>query len=172
MSILCINSDWMHCAHLGAYQEYLGSILYILFYDLLPDDAAANCRTINSQLKAYWRVHPEQGHFQNITLSMVRSSTGYPTLKGRAAEVKNTVRALRAVWDLHRARDPASPDLILHAQIDLLLQKFAEADEALDAHPPTEFPKLPPAAQRAFEKACWDMLQIMNWLSIFYVHQA
>jgi len=120
MSILCINSDWMHCAHLGTYQEYLGSILYILFYDLLPDDAATNCRIINSQLKAYWRVHPEQGHFQNITLSMVRSSTGYPTLKGRAAEVKKTVRALRAVWDLHRARDPASDEFLLHAQIDLL----------------------------------------------------
>ena len=131
MSIICINSDWMHCAHLGVFQEYLGSILYMLFYDLLPGDPTANCKTINSQLKAYWRVHPDPGHFQNINLNMVRSSTGYPTLKGRAAEVKKTARALKAVWDLHRARDPASPDFILHAQIDLLLQTFSDADKLL-----------------------------------------
>ena len=65
---------------------------------------------------------------------------------------------------MHRARDPTSPEFILHAQIDLLLQKFAEADQPLDEHPPTEFPKLPGPAQRKFEKACWDMLQIMNLL--------
>ena len=124
MLILCINSDWMHCAHLGAFQEYLGSILYMLFYDLLPSDDTAYFEAINNQLKAHWRVHPDQGHFQNIRLNMIRSATGYPTLKGRAAEMKKTVPALQAVWGLHRARDRDSPDFILHAQINLLLQKF------------------------------------------------
>ena len=38
--------------------------------------------------------------FQDIKLSMLRSSTGYPTLKGRAAEIKHLVRAFGDDWSI------------------------------------------------------------------------
>ena len=102
--------------------------------------------------------------FQDIKLSMLRSSTAYPTLKGRAAEIKHLVRALRDVWSIHREENRASDEYVLHAQIALLLQKFDEIDSVLDAHDPINYPCLPPGPQADFEKACWDAMSIMNFL--------
>ena len=170
MSIHVINSDWMHCAHLGVWQEYLGSILHLLFYDMLPGTPDENCRCIHSELKAYWAVNPNPGHYQNLRLNMIRSATGYPCLKGRAAEIKKMAPALLELWGMHRTTDHTSPDFVLHSQINLLLKKFCLADEILDAHPPREYPKLPLAAQQRFEAACWDMLKVMNWISHFFTY--
>ena len=161
----------MHTNHLGNYQQMLGSTLHFLVHNVMPGgDASENLRTVVGQCKAFWRRDPTPNKFQNIQLSMLRSSTGYPTLKGRASEIKHLVRALRDVWSIHREQNRDSDEYVLHAQIALLLQKFDEMDSVLDAHDPINYPCLPPGPQADFEKACWDAMSVMNFLGHFFTH--
>ena len=167
-TIYNLLSDLMHTNHLGDYQQMLGSTLHFLVHHVMPGGAASeNMRTVVGQCKAFWRLNPTPNRFQDIKLSMLRSSTAYPTLKGRAAEIKHLVRALRDVWSIHREDNRASDEYVLHAQIALLLQKFDEMDSALDAHDPINYPCLPPGPQADFEKACWDAMYITNFLGHF-----
>ena len=80
------------------------------------------CLTIAIPLKLQCILN----RFQDIKLSMLRSSTAYPTLTGRAAEIKHLVRALRDVWGIDEEQNRASDEYVLRAQIALLLQSLTK----------------------------------------------
>ena len=105
VSIYSITFDLMHCKHLGIDQYFLGSVLWILVYLMLPNDKADNLARIMARAKLYWHAHFVKGHFQNMKLSMFcnkeNPKSDFPRLKGRAAEVKSLIPALLSICTLN-----------------------------------------------------------------------
>ena len=170
-SILSVTQDFMHTMHLGIYQWMLASVLWVLVFNILPNDAAANMQTLMNDLNVFWRDNPSlgQGRFRLIRLSMFQGSdSSYPYLKGRAIELKRLVKPLKAIWEKCREKRRGHEHYIVHKQIGLMLTKFERLDDILDDHPPQLYPCLPEPLGAEFEKCCFDVLQVIQYIHQFY----
>jgi hypothetical protein len=104
LSILNVEADELHVLHLGVSQYFLGSILYLLTFKLMPGSAAINLETLWSALLAEYTKFPGYTQFTSLVLSsfidVKKVNTSYPRLKGRGSEVKNVVGPMLAVFKM------------------------------------------------------------------------
>ena len=102
LSILNIEADELHVLHLGISQYFLGSILYLLTFKLMPGTAAENLIQIWDGLLSEYTKYPGYTQYSSLALSsfidVKKSKTSYPRLKGRGSEVKNRVGPMLAVF--------------------------------------------------------------------------
>ena len=88
----------------------------------------------------------------------------YPKLKGQAGEVKHLSKALAHVFDMYK--DAGN---IIHSQISLMIKKFVQMDDILDAHSPHLYPKIPLPQAVAFENAGFDELALATSIANHYM---
>lgn len=102
LSILNIEADELHVLHLGISQYFLGSVLFMLTFVLMPDPAAANLEAIWSFILSEYTKLPGCTQYTCLSLSSFvdtkKPRTSYPRLKGRGSEVKNLVGPMLAVF--------------------------------------------------------------------------
>ena len=156
--------------HIGILQYVYASILTSLCYYELPDSPQQNLKTVMQFFREFWKRNPTPAHFRYIRLSMfaVDPDSGFPKLKGRAAEVKHLSKALLACWDHFRVKDVEDEKFIPHMQISLLIKKVIRMDDALDEHPPHVYPRLPTDVAQTMSDNIFDFLTIMTYLAEYY----
>ena len=103
--ISCLAVDIMHCKYLGTDMYFLGSVLWILCFIILPGDAEHNLDTIWAEIVQLYKDTSTPCRFNNLTLSMFTlpgtPTEKFPKLKGKAAEIKDFVGILLQVWRRH-----------------------------------------------------------------------
>ena len=153
--------------HVGVYQYAWASVWWLLVYDILPETPLENLRQVMRELREYWQRNPTPGHFTVITLSMFSTDNdpelSQPKLKGQAGEIKHLSKALLSVFKAHKTRG-----FVIHGQIALMMKKWIEMDDMLDAHPAHLFPKLPAAKAGEFETLAFDSLALLTSIADFY----
>lgn len=107
----------------------------------------------------YWKDNPPTTHYQNLKLSMFVSTDHphdrMPKLKGRAAEVKSLMPALRHIWQHYM-----TPGDLAHQAVLSGLRASCRMDEILAAYPDRDV--LPPDAADSFVAESWMYLRSQN----------
>jgi hypothetical protein len=107
LSHLNVTPDELHIYHLGVSQYILGSLLWLLVYRILPGDPAANLDKVWNRIVEYFKEHKPPCQFSNLTLTSFTDPKTpkkvYPKLKGKGAEIKSFLCAMKGVWH-HCAR--------------------------------------------------------------------
>ena len=125
--------DYMQCKFLGSDQYLFGSVLYLICFVILADNAKANLSKVWGWAKAFYKENKTKNKYRGIRkLSMLVRKKDYPKLRGKAAEVKGF-----GVVALHLWEKVMDKKLTIHRQIRLLLDKNLELDKILDAYPTT-----------------------------------
>lgn len=102
LSCLNIEPDELHVVHLGTSMWFLGSVLWVMVFKVLPGGAAANIRDVWERIVRAYEVLCPPAQYTNLSLSAfcdpAKPSGHFPKLKGKGAEVKGLVGALSIVW--------------------------------------------------------------------------
>lgn len=87
----CLEPDELHVLHLGVSQYTLGSVLFVLVYEVLTGRDAEKMSIVWNGICEYYRVAKSECQFTNLTLwsfcDPTRPHAKYPALKGSGAEV-------------------------------------------------------------------------------------
>ena len=148
--------DWMHCKYLGHDQFVFGAVLALLCKWVLPREPLQNLQTVWADLcDAYKRDEtPVRYRYLNKMTMFIRKS-GYPKLRGKAAEVKWLAGPLREVWEKHH-----NPNLRVHRELLLYLKLNEQVEEMLMTHK-TEV-KFPEGEAPKFEETVTNMLLLLT----------
>lgn len=120
---------------------------------LQPGTPDENLDQIWQGLVAFWKEHPCSDHFSHLKMTMFLKATdphdSFPSLSGRAVEIKNLMPALAAVW-----ADHCEADSVPHQAVLFGLLESAHMDEILDLH--AQFDKLPADAAKNYTDAAYS----------------
>ena len=133
MSALSVAMDLMHNLFLGWLQYVYGSVLYLLTHECLDQDPLTNLKTVWVFLKDTQRnLATKYKYTQRLDkLSMFTRASGFPKLKGRAADIMGLDHAIHLCWNQFMSHDIAQ-----HVQISALLKLNLEIANLLDAYSP------------------------------------
>lgn len=123
-------------------------------------------------VEQYYKEHPSNSRFQNITLSMFWTGSdttargegkkvNFPSLKGKGAEIRSLMPALKWVWE--QVMDQSNPQ---HEQVHVALQCSVYMDDVLDMHKDADV--IPPPDCEQFKHAAFAINTCMNSLCTFY----
>lgn len=142
---LNVQPDLMHIKYLGYMQFFLGSVLYLLCYIIMPQDPLSNFKRIGLMV---FRIQKQLGLSSRVPLSWFSKltqftrRTGFPKIKGKAGQVKALVPTIAEVW-----RRWSSPDNIQHRRIGLVFKLDLEIEKILSDHQPVDGYYAVPQAQ-------------------------
>ena len=98
----CIEPDELHVLHLGVTQYTIGSTLEVLVNECLRDTPEKNMWLVWGKIQEYYRKVPTSTQYTNLGLSSFGPKEGrdkhFPCLKGKGAEAKDLLPAVREVW--------------------------------------------------------------------------
>ena len=122
--------DVMHTLHLGLYQYYIGSVLELMVFLMMPNRPENNMAVVWEMIHAYYKAHNTKSRFSNLRISMFHPPPGkFPVLKGKAAEVRCVVPAIASVFEsVMTATD------LQHQQILTGLKMAIQMESILDDH--------------------------------------
>ena len=133
MNLQKLSPDWMHVKHLGIDQRVLGSVLYLMVFQLGMAGPVETMGQIFANIQAYYREHGVSTRFGNIKISMFVNPTSphadYPKLKGKANEIRHLIPALLAVWEAW----PKGED-IMWELVTALLTMSTQLEEVVNSH--------------------------------------
>lgn len=91
-----VFGDWMRVKYLGVGQYFLGSILWLLVFNILPWSPQKNLETVWGCVLEGYRLHntPHNERYGCISINVFKN-TGQPRLKGRAARIKHLIPNMR-----------------------------------------------------------------------------
>ena len=105
ISLHNIEIDELHVIHLGTSQCFLGSILWLLCYQVLPGPPDINMEQVWDAVSKCYADMRVDCQFSNLTLGSfcnpLRPIDSYPRLKGKGAEIKCLVGPLLHVYSGH-----------------------------------------------------------------------
>jgi len=161
LSILNVEADELHILYLGVAQYFLGSILYILTFDVFADlDEEDAFEKVWEALLEEYRSQRTPVQFTSMAPSSFIPSTGregkYPKLKGRGAEVKGLALPLLAVWSKFKR------DTVHDRKVGKALSLLCEMQEILDEWKGDAF--MSTEASERFMKTTEDFLQEYSYL--------
>ena len=99
---LCLDPDELHILFLGVLGYFLGSVLYLLVFVILPGSHTDNMNVIWEFIAKFYHEHATPTQYTNLTISMFCGDdphAHFPFLKGKGAEVRDVLPALVAFWD-------------------------------------------------------------------------
>ena len=133
MSVLNVEPDELHVVHLGTSMYFLGSVLWMLCYLMMPDSPSQNMKSLWLLIVQQYRTMHVKCQFGNLTLSSFtdpdRPGKHYPKLKGKGAEVKDLMLPMLHIWQAqHNARDNS------HALVFSALQHMCSLQKNLHDH--------------------------------------
>lgn len=166
LSCWSVAYDLMHNAFLGWYQFLYGSILHILCFELLEMDALSNLKSIGAFIKEFQKGDPSRQKFRPLLnkLSMFQRQTGFPKLKGRAADIRGVDKAMKAVWEQYM-----DSTILQHQQIAVMLTLNVHIRDLLDQHSPKEgYLALPDDVRNCVVAEALQMVQLHSQLSDHY----
>ena len=133
MTLGRLSPDWMHLKHLGLDQRLLGSVLYLLVYQLGDGRPEDIMREVFAGIQAYYREHGVTSRFGKIKVSMFvnteRPHADYPKLKGKANEIRHLTPALLEVWQNWPKDNELMWDLVTAT-----LQMSSALEEVVNSH--------------------------------------
>ena len=157
-SILTVAVDWMHIAHLGVYKYIYGSVMYVLCFFISPNPPMRNLEVVGGAIRRYQRLHLTGTKFRHVKrLTMFVRKSGYPCLRGKAAEVKHLGPALEHVFNLYK-----NENLGAHRRISLMLKMVNKMERILSLHS-TAF-RIPEPDATAFTSAAFSAMQMQQQL--------
>ena len=166
VTIFTFFPDLMHCKHMGCDAYFLGSVLWMLCYEILQvGGASANCAYVFGHVKDYYSAHNTPTQYTNLSPSMFTTESEptarMPKLKGRAAEVRYLNHPLLLVWRLHMDRAN-----VQHVQIEVALQASCDMEDILNEY--SDDIRLPPPHDEQFKSSCFVYLVCSNALGYYY----
>ena len=133
--------DSMHAGDLGAFQDFMGSLLWLEISNRQwPGNRAAKLQRLNTELSEYYAANASRKLSQigHITQLMIfPASLGYPYLKAKAAQTRHLADFGLALAHRHMQGSPDRPPLRfraghhLHGRHDEHLHFVTEAAEGM-----------------------------------------
>ena len=135
-----------------------GSVMWLLCFAVMPGTPLQNLLVCWRFISRFYKEQKTEHRFKFLNkLSMFVRKSGFPKLRGKAAEIKGFGPSLLALWESKMR------PLDVHNQIRSMLQANVRAESILDAHAKAYC--LPPAAAVKFEDAVSLMFQLQNQLA-------
>ena len=155
MSAVNVDPDELHIMYLGTSLYFLGSVLWLLCYELLDGTPQENMHRVWSEITVAYKKLNVQCQFGNLNLKSFcnpdQPDKTFPKLKGKGAEVKDLVEPLYLVWDAHKSAD-AHDALVLSC-----LHSLRSLQEILHEH--ASDPMLPKPKAKLFSTLVQKHLQ-------------
>ena len=135
VSGVSVQPDLMHVKYLGYQMFFLGSVLWLLVHELMPNTPLQNIKAVGLAVRS-WQIRHHIGTkyplhaFQK--LSCFEKAKGYPKLKGKGSHIKHVVEAIGAVWK--RWSNSADAN---HRRISLIFKLDAEVEDLLNGYTPS-----------------------------------
>lgn len=153
MSCWSIALDLMHNLYLGWLQHFFGSVFYLLTHECLEEEPLQNLRVIDAAIKAIQRTDNTRGKYRQrlCKLTMFMKRSGYPKLKGRAAEIRGLDYALHQIWQRYMDHN-----IERHIWVEAFLQLIVEINELMNIYSPRNgYMAIPePHCSMLFDKGC------------------
>jgi hypothetical protein len=144
---------------LGCYQYYFGSVLKYLRYHVLPASPEANVETLFADIKAAYRDYGTKYTYDELKVAMFwAGGDNFPSLKGKAAEVKDLTVPLLVAAHKHLDAENDVHKLILKG-----LEMCTRMEELLERHK-DEY-RFPIDARAEFRDAAHAFYQINTSLA-------
>ena len=131
-----IEPNELHSTHLGTSMYMLGSVLWLLVFQVLDGTPQANLDQVWGEDVDDYKDHNVGTRFSNLEVSIFHHNRTHPNLSGKGAEIKELVPAVHYVWKLH-----CNPALRQHALVDGMLHSqcclqglLAETKEKCSCH--------------------------------------
>ena len=161
LSNLNVEPDELHVIHLGTSMWFLGSVLWILVFQILPGSTSARADELWRRIsRAYSALQPST-QYTNVSVKSFcdesKPSGHYPKLKGKGAEVKGLVEPLGLVWA--ELMDSTHED---HKLIEIGLQQTLQIQQTIDASAHDFF--LPPADVVLLQTSVHEFLRVYTEL--------
>jgi hypothetical protein len=156
-----IEVDELHVMHLGTSQYMLGSILWLLCYEILPGRPEENMCTVWAAVCESYKDLKTDCQFTSLALSSFcdpkKPSDSYPKLKGKGAEVKCMVEPLLQVYAKYQRGTQVD------ALVISMLKHQVELQSTLSDH--ADLPFLPLGEARLVMKAVCSILKDYTMLA-------
>ena len=166
ITVLTVYPDLMHAKYLGVDQYFLGSVLYMLCFELMPKSPKDNCKDLLLEIKRVYKRQKTPSRYTGMVLSMFcdgkKPPGKMPCLKGRAAEARYLGPAIAEVWKIYFDNSNMQ-----HVQIATCLDQNLIIEDILQEHPRSYV--LPPEAARRFKHAIFSFLACFNALGSHYM---
>lgn len=166
VSALSIALDYMHNMYLGWLQYFYGSVMFLLCHECLGQDPLTNLRTVSQFFQTYQKEHKVQNRYRHRLdkLSMFKKKTGFPKLKGRAADIKGLDSTISKCWQSFM--DHSNPQ---HVQIAAFLELNVQIANILHTYSPTfGYLAIPEEPHAQFRTAAMTMAQLHVQLQDHY----
>eukprot|EP00438_Fugacium_kawagutii_P002248 Skav227464 [mRNA] locus=scaffold2491:304236:304937:- [translate_table: standard] len=159
----------MHNAYLGWFQFLYGSILHLLCFDILALDPLSNLKTCGAFFKEFQKSDASRQKYRPLLnkLSMFQKQSGFPKLKGRAADIRGLDKAMKALWETYM--DAANEQ---HQQIAVMLTLHVDIRNLLDEYSPKQgYLAVPDAVRVRIVGEALQMVQLHSQLADHYKGQ-
>lgn len=168
---LHVQPDLMHVKYLGYIQYFMGSVLYLLCYIIMPQDPLSNLKQIGLMVNRIQRqldLSSKLPVSYFSKLSLFKRKTGFPKIKGKAGQIKSLVPTMAHIW-----RRLSSQDNAHHRRISLVFKLDGEIEKILtDFRPEDGYYAVPEAQARTIREKHNQMCQLMVMLEDFYKDEA
>ena len=89
LSACTVALDWMHCKYLGSDQYMFGSVMWLLCFVVMPETPLQNLLACWIFISRFYKEQETEHRFKFLNkLSMFVRKSGFPKLRGKAAEKK------------------------------------------------------------------------------------
>ncbi len=129
LSILSFIPDIMHTMHLGTYKYFLGSVLELLTHHVMDESPEKNLDRIWQMIQKAYRDNRISEKFDQLKVSMYKRAGQFPSLKGKAAEVRHLLKPMLVVCE-HFLDNTIKQ----HKEIKLALRMAIQMETTLDDH--------------------------------------
>ena len=130
---LNIEPDELHVLHLGTSMWFVGSLLWLIVFQLLPGTHLENVQDVWSRIVRAYSIFQPPTQYTNIRMSSFcnpcKPAAHYPKLKGKGAEVKGLIAPLAHVWE--GLMDNSNYD---HLRIQACLMNIVRIQNIIDDH--------------------------------------
>ena len=165
LSACSVAVDWMHAKYLGNDQYVFGSLLYVLCFVVMTETPLENLQRCWNFIKRYYVRFNVEYRYQCLNkLSMFCRKSGFPKLRGKAAEIKGIGPALLALWEKHMR-----PAVTVHRQILMMMQANVNAERILAEH--SDSLRLPAGPANRFQEHVFLMCQLQGQLAEYFLDE-
>ena len=170
VSGLTVAPDLMHTKYLGYQQYFLGSVLYLLCFYMLPGTPLQNLHAVGLQIFKYQKKCGMQNRmplsfFRKLSI-FVRKS-GFPKMRGKGGQIKSLGPAIGSCFKKHMSSGNTT-----HRRIALIFKLDQEIESTLGDYAPVHgFYALPAVEAQAVRKKQMELSQLLVQLEAHFAEE-